>query len=68
MSKIAVIGSGPGAMYTIKYILKHTRSSISSIDIFEKLKVPYGLVKFGVAPDHVEVKEVSKEFDGSNPR
>ena len=63
MSRIAVIGSGPGAMYTIKYILKHATKPISAVDIFEKLRVPYGLVKFGVAPDHVEVKEVAKEFD-----
>jgi ferredoxin--NADP+ reductase len=63
MVRVAVIGSGPGAMYTIKYLLKHTRTPLHHVDIFEKLKVPYGLVKFGVAPDHVEVKEVAKEFD-----
>jgi len=63
MSKIAVVGSGPGAMYTIKYIIKRSRTQLTCIDIFEKLKVPYGIVKFGVAPDHMEVKEVAKEFD-----
>jgi hypothetical protein len=63
MSKIAVIGSGPGAMYTIKYLIKHARSRVERVDIFEKLPIPYGLVNYGVAPDHVEVKEVSKEFD-----
>ena len=63
MVRVAVIGSGPGAMYTIKYLLKHCSKSLKHIDIFEKLKVPYGLVRFGVAPDHIEVKEVAKEFN-----
>lgn len=62
MTTLAVIGSGPGAMYTIKYILKHPVLKVKRIDVLEKLRTPFGLVRFGVAPDHVEVKEVSKEF------
>jgi ferredoxin/flavodoxin---NADP+ reductase len=49
-------------MYTVKYLLKHGVGRISRVDIFERLTTPFGLVRFGVAPDHVEVKEVSKEF------
>jgi thioredoxin reductase len=62
--KLAVIGSGPGAMYTIKYFLKHAAPLASNlrVDILEKLTKPFGLVGFGVAPDHPEVKEVAKEF------
>ena len=60
MSRIAVIGSGPGAFYTIKYLLKH-HSNIS-VTILERLVTPFGLVRFGVAPDHAEVKEVGTEF------
>jgi hypothetical protein len=60
--KIAVVGSGPGAMYTLKYFLKRQQSRTFRVDIFESLSTPYGLVRFGVAPDHSEVKEVSNEF------
>ena len=60
--KIAVIGSGPGAMYTLKFFLKRHHSPALRVDIFEALSSPFGLVRFGVAPDHSEVKEVSKEF------
>lgn len=40
------------------------------VDILEKLPVPYGLVRFGVAPDHPEVKNVIHTFEktASNPR
>ncbi len=49
-------------MYTIKYLLKQSASLISRVNIFEQIEKPYGLVRYGVAPDHPEVKEVSKEF------
>jgi adrenodoxin-NADP+ reductase len=42
--------------------LKHGPSTLK-IDIFEKLPVPYGLVRYGVAPDHPEVKNVIHKFD-----
>lgn len=60
--RVAVLGSGPGAMYTIKYFLKHHITSPPLIHIFEKLHKPFGLVRYGVAPDHSEVKEVANEF------
>lgn len=42
----------------------------STIDIYDKLPVPFGLVRFGVAPDHPEVKNVINTFSkiGSDPR
>ena len=61
--KVAVIGSGPGAMYTVKYFLKQVGSRPHQIDVLERLQNPFGLVRYGVAPDHPEVKEVSKEFN-----
>lgn len=64
MLRIAVCGSGPGGMYFTKYLLKH-KSLVNKIkiDVIDKLPVPYGLVRFGVAPDHQEVKSVSNDFD-----
>ncbi|KAF9103162.1 NADPH-adrenodoxin reductase [Mortierella sp. AM989] len=59
--RMAVIGSGPGGFYTAHRILKHLPQA--SIDMYEALPVPHGLVRFGVAPDHPEVKNVMHTFD-----
>src|SRR5438876_8963963 len=50
----AIIGSGPAGFYTAQRILKYLPES--KIDMYESLPVPYGLVRYGVAPDHPEVK------------
>ena len=57
---LAVVGSGPSALYTVKYVLR--RLPHITVNIFEKLTEPFGLVRFGVAPDHPEVKNVAHEF------
>ncbi|XP_032900395.1 NADPH:adrenodoxin oxidoreductase, mitochondrial isoform X2 [Amblyraja radiata] len=57
--KVCVIGSGPAGFYTAQHLLKHHKSTV--IDIYEKLPVPFGLVRFGVAPDHPEVKSYGAE-------
>ncbi|KAF9437525.1 NADPH-adrenodoxin reductase [Entomortierella beljakovae] len=59
--KVAVIGSGPGGFYTAHRILRNV--PLTSIDMYEALPVPHGLVRFGVAPDHPEVKNVMHTFD-----
>lgn len=59
---MVVIGSGPGAFFTVKQLIKQGASKIERIDILEKLSTPYGLIRFGVAPDHAEVKQVSNDF------
>ena len=51
---MAVIGSGPAGYYTA-YRLQRKLPEVR-IDMYEQLPVPYGLVRFGVAPDHPEVK------------
>lgn len=57
MNKIAIIGSGPSGLFLAKNLLKKLNNNIS-IDIYEKLNAPLGLIKYGVAPDHPEVKVV----------
>ncbi|KXN74368.1 NADP adrenodoxin-like ferredoxin reductase [Conidiobolus coronatus NRRL 28638] len=57
----AVVGSGPGAFYTILKCLKQNPDL--KFDIFEKLPTPYGLVRYGVAPDHPEVKICQNKFN-----
>jgi len=60
LPRIAVCGSGPSAFYSIKYLLdKHPDVHI---DIIEKLPTPFGLVRYGVAPDHPDVKSVVTQF------
>ncbi|KAK7576127.1 hypothetical protein V9T40_012413 [Parthenolecanium corni] len=65
---ICIVGSGPAGFYCAQQLLKILPSS--TIDIFEKLPVPFGLVRYGVAPDHAEVKNVINNFSktASNPR
>ncbi|MBR0721894.1 FAD-dependent oxidoreductase [Bradyrhizobium manausense] len=59
--RVAVIGSGPSGFYTSEALL---RSGVPmTIDMFERLPVPYGLVRFGVAPDHPKLKQVTTAFD-----
>ena len=58
---IAIVGSGPSGFYTAKYLLD--RHPSIHVDLLEKLPVPYGLVRYGVAPDHPEVKNVIATFN-----
>ena len=57
---IAIIGSGPSAFYTIQSLLKQKNQA--KIDIFEKLPAPFGLVRYGVAPDHQKTKNMDNYF------
>lgn len=59
---VAVVGSGPGGFYTSKYLFKQGRPGWVSVDMFERLPIPFGLVRYGVAPDHPEVKNVINDF------
>ena len=53
--KVAVVGSGPAGFYTTQELLKQKEIKFD-VDIFEKAAVPFGLVRYGVAPDHPEVR------------
>lgn len=62
--RVAVIGAGPAGFYTAHHLLKKGNSSFDlRIDFFEKLPTPYGLSRYGVAPDHPEVKNCQKVLD-----
>ncbi|MBO6836672.1 MAG: FAD-dependent oxidoreductase [Alphaproteobacteria bacterium] len=58
--KIAVIGSGPSGFFLADTL---SRRDDVDVDLFEKLTLPYGLVRYGVAPDHPGTKEVARVFD-----
>lgn len=55
--RMAVIGSGPAGFYTAYKVMSQIKNA--TIDMYEHLPVPFGLVRFGVAPDHPEVKASS---------
>ena len=57
MFKIAVVGSGPSGLFLTKNLLKFFKNNIK-IDLFEKLSSPLGLLRYGVAPDHPEIKVI----------
>ncbi|CEM38011.1 unnamed protein product [Vitrella brassicaformis CCMP3155] len=65
---VCIVGAGPAGFYTAKYLLK--KEEMMQIDIIEKLPMPGGLVRYGVAPDHPEVKNVMNDFEEvmNNPR
>uniref|UniRef100_A0A3B5KXN9 NADPH:adrenodoxin oxidoreductase, mitochondrial n=2 Tax=Xiphophorus couchianus TaxID=32473 RepID=A0A3B5KXN9_9TELE len=58
--KVCIIGSGPAGFYTAQHLIKACQDV--EVDIYERLPVPFGLVRFGVAPDHPEVKNVINTF------
>jgi hypothetical protein len=61
--KVCVIGSGPSGFYSTKYLLDHKIAGLDvRVDMIDKLPTPFGLVRYGVAPDHPEVKSVIDQF------
>ena len=60
MKKVCIVGSGPAAFYTAQYLLKHSNDVL--VHLLEKLPVAHGLVRYGVAPDHQDVKNVENKF------
>jgi len=62
MRHIAIIGSGPAGYYTAEAALKAFGDEVR-VDVFDRLPVPYGLIRSGVAPDHQSIKAVSRRFE-----
>jgi NADPH-dependent glutamate synthase beta subunit-like oxidoreductase len=62
MRHVAVIGSGPAGYYSAEALQKEFGDEVR-IDIIDRLPVPYGLIRFGVAPDHQSIKAVSRRYE-----
>ncbi|GAC57439.1 putative ferredoxin--NADP(+) reductase [Gordonia hirsuta DSM 44140 = NBRC 16056] len=58
--QIAIVGSGPSAMYAADELLKHRQVRVT---MFERLSEPFGLARFGVAPDHPATRSVVDLFN-----
>jgi ferredoxin/flavodoxin---NADP+ reductase len=57
--RVAVVGSGPAGFYVAAPLL----AAGAEVDLIERLPTPWGLVRLGVAPDHPEIKAVSRVFE-----
>lgn len=59
--RVAVVGSGPSGFYAAESLLQSDKKV--TVDMFERLPAPYGLVRYGVAPDHLKIKNVIKIYE-----
>ncbi len=60
--RVAIVGAGPSGFYTAAALLARLDLAVS-IDLIDRLPPPYGLVRYGVAPDHPKIKEVVRVFE-----
>lgn len=60
--RVAVVGAGPSGFYTAAALLAQKEVAVA-IDLIDRLPAPYGLVRYGVAPDHPKIKEVTRVFE-----
>jgi ferredoxin--NADP+ reductase len=65
--QVAVVGSGPAGLYTAEALVKHAAALPEPIgpvrvrvDVLDRLPTPYGLVRYGVAPDHKSIKSIAE--------
>ena len=65
MRHIAIVGSGPAGYYTAEAVQKAFGDDVR-IDILDRLPVPYGLIRSGVAPDHQSIKAVYRRYETVN--
>lgn len=56
MPRVTVIGAGPSGIFATAELLKHPDIRV---DVFDRLPTPFGLVRYGVAPDHLKIKSVT---------
>jgi len=59
--RVAIVGAGPSGFFAADALLK-AREDVR-VDMFDRLPTPYGLVRYGVAPDHAKIKAVTKTFE-----
>lgn len=60
--RVAVVGSGPAGFYATGQLLS-SEDPVVTVDLFDRLPTPWGLVRFGVAPDHPKIKSVTRVFE-----
>jgi ferredoxin/flavodoxin---NADP+ reductase len=62
--RVAVVGSGPAGLYTAEALIKQAAAlpepASIQVDVIDRLPTPYGLVRYGVAPDHKSIKSIAE--------
>ncbi|MEV4740238.1 FAD-dependent oxidoreductase [Streptomyces sp. NPDC049555] len=58
MLRVAVVGSGPSGVYTAQALVQQRSVPGVTVDVLDRLPCPYGLVRYGVAPDHEKIKSL----------
>jgi ferredoxin--NADP+ reductase len=63
--RVAIVGSGPSGFYAAGHLLKAKSHPdlVAQVDVFDRLPTPWGLVRGGVAPDHPNIKAVSRVYE-----
>ena len=65
---VAVVGSGPAGLYTAEALVKQAAAldppCAVRVDVLDRLPTPYGLVRYGVAPDHKSIKSIAEYLRG----
>ncbi len=59
---MAIVGAGPAGFFVAEHLLKRD-GVVVRVDMFERLPAPFGLVRFGVAPDHPRIKQATRTFE-----
>ncbi|MET9802021.1 FAD-dependent oxidoreductase [Streptomyces sp. NPDC006368] len=62
MLRVAVVGSGPSGVYTAQSLVEQTRVPDVRVHVLDRLPCPYGLVRYGVAPDHEKIKSLQNNL------
>jgi ferredoxin--NADP+ reductase len=60
--RVAIVGSGPAGAYAAEQLLSAKDLDVA-VDVFERLATPWGLVRAGVAPDHPNIKAVTRRYE-----
>ncbi|GED99143.1 FAD-dependent oxidoreductase [Gordonia crocea] len=58
--RVAIVGAGPAGIYAADALMKHDdlKERGVSIDLYERMPAPFGLIRYGVAPDHPRIKGI----------
>lgn len=65
--RVAVVGSGPSGFYAAESLFRQDGLT-ARVDVFDRLPAPYGLVRYGVAPDHQKMKAVIRTYEKTAAR
>jgi ferredoxin--NADP+ reductase len=60
--RVAIVGSGPSGLYAAGQLLR-SKDHTAEVDVFDRLPTPWGLVRLGVAPDHPNIKAVTRVYE-----